>query len=142
MGALVALVAACSSIIENRGNSPSADFLSQIKPGVQTKEDVSSLLGTPSTTSNFGDETWYYISGREEYYAFFYPEELERKIISVHFDAHGVVTDLKTYGLKDGRIIQPVEQTTPTAGTEMTVLQQFLGNVGRFSNTKDKDKAP
>jgi hypothetical protein len=42
------------------------------------------------------------------------------------------------YGVEDGRIVEPVERTTPTYGQELTVMQQLLGNFGRFNT----DAAP
>ncbi|MFN3077933.1 MAG: outer membrane protein assembly factor BamE [Alphaproteobacteria bacterium] len=138
--AVVAVFSACSPIVDSRGNLPTQDLLSQIRVGVQAKDDVAALLGTASSISVFGDETWYYISSKEERYAFFRPVEIERKVVAILFDKRGIVSEIKTYGPEDRRDISLVDRKTPTAGTEMTVLQQILGNVGRFS--KEKDKAP
>ena len=32
-----------------------------------------------------------------------------------------------------------IKRTTPTKGKELTVIQQIIGNVGRFSSPVDKD---
>ncbi|MEO5373468.1 MAG: outer membrane protein assembly factor BamE [Alphaproteobacteria bacterium] len=128
---------ACSPTMENRGNLPTAELLSQIRPGTQGKDDIGALLGSPSSTSLFGEETWYYISSREEKVAFLRPTELERKVVAIRFGSDGKVRDVRTYGLEDGREVSPVDRETPSAGNDVTILQQFLGNVGRFN----KDKA-
>lgn len=132
-------LAACSGDVDNRGNLPTADLLTQIKPGSQTKDDIGALLGSPSSTALFGDETWYYISSREQKFAFLAPVETERKIVAISFGGNGVVKEVKTYGLEDGHDVNPVSRETPTAGNDMTILQQLLGNVGRFN--KDKTRA-
>ena len=40
------------------------------------------------------------------------------------------------YGLKDGKVFDFISRTTPTRGKEVTILQEFFGNVGRFSDNK------
>lgn len=134
LGAVGALIlAACSPVIDTRGNLPPAARLSQLKPGEQTREDVAQLLGTPATVSTFGDPVWYYISYRTETSAFFKPEELDRKVLAIEFDTRGYLKDVRQLGLSDGRELQMVDRETPTAGKDLTVLQQMFGNLGRFS---------
>lgn len=134
--AVMASLAACAPVVESRGNLPNPELLAQIKPGLQTKEDVGALLGTPSSTAVFGEETWYYISSREEHFAFYKPKELDRQVVAIRFDQGGAVSEIKTLTLKDGKVIDPVDRTTPTAGSEMGFLQQIFGNVGRFNKDK------
>lgn len=124
---------ACTPAVDQRGNLPHPELVEQVKPGKTTREDVLSILGTPSTTMNYGGETWHYISARTETTAFFKPETLERKVLSITFDQNGVVRDVSTKGLEDGREVEQVDRVTPTAGKEMSILEQLLGNVGRFS---------
>jgi outer membrane protein assembly factor BamE (lipoprotein component of BamABCDE complex) len=130
---------ACSPDVEMRGNLPYPDLLTQIQVGKTTREDVQALLGTPSTVSMFGDETWHYVSQRTESVAFFDPEIKDRKIVTVIFDRSGTVRALDSKGLADGKTVHTVDRETPTAGKEMTLLQQLMGNVGRFSkDAKEK----
>lgn len=135
--ALVALLAlgaaACSPTIDQRGNLPHPEIVAQVQPGKSTRDDVLGLLGTPSTTMTYGGETWHYISAKTETTAFFEPTVLERTVISVVFDDAGVVRDISTKGLEDGKRIETVDRVTPTAGKELSILEQLLGNVGRFS---------
>ena len=126
-------VAACTPTIDNRGNLPAPEALAQIKPGHSTEDDVQALLGTPSTTMNYGEEVWHYISDETESVSFFAPRELKRKVVSIYFGKDGKVTRIAILGLKDGEKVTPIARETPTAGKELTVLDQLLGNVGRFS---------
>jgi outer membrane protein assembly factor BamE (lipoprotein component of BamABCDE complex) len=126
--------AACAPAIDVRGNLPNPDQLALVKPGDVNRDDVSNMLGTPSSTAVFDDETWYYISMRTETKTFFKPKVLERQVVAIHFSPKGVVKDVKKYTLEDGREIKPIERETPTAGNEMTFLEQMFGNVGRFSS--------
>jgi outer membrane protein assembly factor BamE (lipoprotein component of BamABCDE complex) len=130
---LVTVAAACTPIVEVRGNLPPPEQLAQVKIGSSTREDVQALLGTPSNITPFGEETWHYISAITEREAFFEPVMKERKVITVVFDRAGTVRAIDNRGLEDGKDVVPAGRETPTAGKEMTILQQLMGNVGRFT---------
>ena len=131
--AVVFAAPACAPVVELRGNLPPPEQVEQVKVGTTSRDEVQSLLGTPSNVTPFGDETWHYISTVTERKAFFEPVVLERKVITVVFDRSGIVRVLDTKGLQDGKDITPVDRETPSAGKELTILQQMLGNVGKFS---------
>lgn len=130
---LIFTAAGCTPSVDLRGNLPQPEALAQITPGKTTRDEVQALLGTPSTMATFGDESWQYISARTETVAFFKPEVKERKTVSIAFDKSGVVKDIVTRGLEDGVNVQTVERETPTAGKEMSIIEQLVGNVGKFS---------
>jgi outer membrane protein assembly factor BamE (lipoprotein component of BamABCDE complex) len=136
--ALVLSVAtACSPRIDQRGNRPDEDQVVLINPGVDDKNRVAELLGTPSSISTFGDRTWYYISRRTETTAFFEPELMDQQVLAISFNDEGVVDNMRVYGQEDGRTVAYVDRVTPTEGTEMTLIQQLLGNLGKFNPTGD-----
>ncbi|GAA0569863.1 outer membrane protein assembly factor BamE [Caenispirillum bisanense] len=130
--ALVGL-AACSADISPRGNEPPAEMLAQVKPGEQTRGDVRAMLGSPSTVSAFGDETWYYISAQTTQWAYQATEELDRQVVAISFDERGIVKDVQVRGKDSGREVEIVDRTTPTPGRDETIIQQLLGNLGRFN---------
>jgi outer membrane protein assembly factor BamE (lipoprotein component of BamABCDE complex) len=138
LGSLL-LTGACSARIDQRGNKPDEDQVVQINPGVDDKNRVAELLGSPSTVSTFSDKTWYYISKRTKTVAFWSPTLLEQEVLQIHFDDQGIVQDMKIYSEKDGKQIAYVDRTTPTPGNELTILQQLLGNLGKF-NSLNKTK--
>ena len=45
---------------------------------------------------------------------------------------------MKNYDLTDGKDVDMVTRITPTAGKELTVLEQIMGNVGRFSGPRQQ----
>lgn len=134
---ILGTVAGCGPTIESHGNSPQPERLAQVTPG-RTKSDVLALLGTPSTTTVLGGESWFYISTKIQNYAVFPTEEVDRQVIEIDFDSSGTVSRIKKLGLSDGRDVAMVSRTTPTPGQEMNLLQQLLGNIGRFSTTDNK----
>ena len=131
---LVAVTACIPPRVSNRGYVDAFNRAEKIQPGISTREEVMELLGSPSITNNFGDEIWYYVAKRKEAVAFLKPEITEQKVTRIAFDSRGIVESINGYGLDDKRHIEMVEDVTPTEGHELGVLEQILGNVGRFNN--------
>ncbi len=134
-----ALAAGCAPVVDVRGNLPTEQRLGELQPGMQTRDDVARILGTPSTASAFGDPVWYYVGYRTETTAFLAPDETERQVVAVSFDERGFLEDVRRLGLEDGKPVEYVERETRTAGNELGILQQFLGNLGRFSGAGEGD---
>jgi len=139
-GLVVAGMAACGDNIDPRGNAPLPDRLAQIQPGRVTRSDVVALIGTPATASLFGDDHWYYISSHFQTTTFHAPEELDRQIIAIDFDKAGNVIAVRRLGLQDGKDVAMIPRETPAPGKELSLLEQLIGSVGKFSGS-DKDKA-
>ncbi len=137
VGGLCLLAAACGGTEELRGNEPDPEKVLAVNPGIDTRQQVAQLLGTPSTTGTFDPNTWYYISKRTWQYAFFDPEVVDQEVLVVRFDDGGMVSDMYIYGVENGVVVEPVERSTPTFGQELTILQQLLGNFGRFNTSED-----
>ena len=129
----------CESQVESSGNSPDPKLVISIKPGVHKRQDVEKLLGTPSTIATFDNEVWYYISGRVKSVAFFKPKLMKRKILTVKFNANGIVQKIYELDTTKQKEIPIVERETPTKGKELTFIQQVIGNVGKYSNPAGDD---
>ncbi|MEE8500160.1 MAG: outer membrane protein assembly factor BamE [Kiloniellales bacterium] len=132
-GVLALVLGACEQNVQVRGNIPDPEVVAKINPGVHSRIDIASLLGSPSTVSTFQDSKWYYIGQKTTQFAFFETEVLERNVLVISFDDSGFVTETKTYGLEDGKVIDLVERETPTEGKELSIVQQLIGNLGRFT---------
>jgi outer membrane protein assembly factor BamE (lipoprotein component of BamABCDE complex) len=125
----------CAASVEQRGNLPNADKMSEIHAGSTTKEEVVKLLGTPSSVSVFNnDKSWYYISRRTAQTAFFEPDVLDQQVYVVNFDDQGVVKAIDHKLLQDGKEITPVARATPAPGRELSFLEQLIGNLGKFNS--------
>lgn len=129
------VVAGCQSNIEVRGFVPDDDSLQQIQVGLQQRDDVRELLGTPSTTTPFGDETWLYISRRTVSSTFFQPKVLDQQVVAIVFDARGIVADVRKLDFADGKLVNHLARVTPSPGKELNFLEQLVGNVGRFNRS-------
>ncbi len=132
-----AALAACTPRLDVRGNLPDPDDVLAVQPGITTRDQVAQILGSPTAVGTFDDKTWYYMSKRTETTAFFDPKVLDQEVLVVKFDDNGVVSDMRLYGDENAQTVIPVARTTPNLGQEMTVLQQLIGNIGRF-NKEDR----
>lgn len=133
------LTMGCEEVVDVRGNMPHPDVLSKIKPGFHKQSDVENMLGTPSAVATFKKEVWYYIGGRVKTVSFFKPEVLERKVVVIRFDKKGLVSKVEAKDASTDKKIQLVTRETPTKGKDLTVIQQILGNIGRFGNPTGED---
>ena len=136
----ISLSACTAGRIATRGNLPDPERVAELKPGEVNKDDVLDALGSPSSINIFGKETWYYISEKTETLAFFKPEVLERKVMIVEFNKKAKLAQIVSVGLDAGREVTLVKRITPTFGEKLTVLDQLLGNLRRFSG-QNKPKA-
>ncbi|MBT6138491.1 MAG: outer membrane protein assembly factor BamE [Rhodospirillaceae bacterium] len=130
---LVGLLVACDPRVGLHGHRVDVDALAEVVPGRTDRTQVELLLGSPSSKGGFGSESWYYVSSRVEHKAFLKPNLVERKVVFVSFDDRGLVTAIGSLDKADGKHITYVDRETPTAGQRITLLQQLIGNVGRFN---------
>ena len=129
----------CSPITDTRGNLPLEEVVETIERGKQNRDQIVAILGSPSTKATFGkQDTWYYIGKKTETLAFFEPKLIERKILVIKFDERGVVETVTSYDASDGKRVELVGRVTPTKGKELGVLEQIIGNLGRFSTPEEQ----
>ena len=107
--------------------------MKQIVVGQSSAADVTALLGSPTSSSNFGEETWYYVNQKQERVGVFAPTVSEQEVTAITFDANHVVSAISGYNKDQSQPVQLVEKTTPTEGHKVTFVEQMLGNLGRFN---------
>ena len=127
------LLASCSPITDLRGHSEEQADYSQIVPGQTTSEDVRALLGSPSAQSSFGDKTWYYITNKKETRGMLAPKVVDQQVTAIRFDENDTVAEIGKVDKEAAKPVEYVERTTPTEGRSMTIMEQLLGNFGRFN---------
>ena len=97
------------------------------------------MLGVPSTYSDFGVDTWFYMNSQTKTVAFFEKELIKRRIIFIKFSPEGTVESIEKLSERDQIEISLVDKETATSGHRVTLLQQLLGNVGRFNSQSKTD---
>ncbi len=131
-----------SSPIIARGHLVSAEQLQQITPGVTARADVQALLGSPSHTATFSDDTWYYISSSTQLRPGRALSVSNQRVVVVAFNPNGTVRELRELGQADGRNLSFASRETPVPGNDRTLLQGLFGNIGRFNPTGSSTGQP
>ena len=143
--AMVLGTMACTPTINTRGNLIPDSKLQKVQPNVSTQYDVSNLFGPPTIEAPFEDgrgSTWYYAGHTSERLGIFKNEITERKLVEINFDENGVMTSMNTLDPELAKKVDMINRETPTAGREYTILQQFVGNIGRFNGVGQAKKQP
>ena len=121
----------CTPLVAYNGFQARDEKPSAMKVGEDTKSTVLTKIGSPSSKSSFGDETWYYISQTTSQAAYHKPQLETRNVTAIRFDKDEKVAAIKTYDLKDGYRIAYDPRATPTRGRQVSWIEQILGTVGR-----------
>lgn len=137
IGSISFALVACSPTVRTHGHVLDEAALAQIEPGRTSRDRVAQLLGSPSSMGTFDGAAWYYVSQRTERHSFYQEKVVEQKVVAITFDEQGVVSDVERRNLDDARNIELVERETPTVGNELTAVEQFIGNIGRFNLPQD-----
>lgn len=130
--ASVAVLSACTPTESIRGNIVEDFRMTEITPGISTKTNVMKSLGSPTTVAPFDDNTWYYIGQKMEKKGIFDAKVVDEKVVVVAFNDEGIVQTLDEVD-SERLNIPKVRRKTPTSGNDVTILEQLLGNVGRFN---------
>jgi outer membrane protein assembly factor BamE (lipoprotein component of BamABCDE complex) len=127
---LALMLAACGNFDNSltHGYIQQEGALDQVPVG-STKEQVQFVLGTPSTTSAIGGDTYYYISQQVETSPLMGTQVKDQRVLAIYFGKDQRVTRVANYGIEDGRVIDMISRKTPTGGAEVTFLQQIMNAV-------------
>ncbi len=100
--------------------------LEQIRLGA-SQEQVLIVLGTPSTVATVSGEAFYYISQTATRPVSFLTTHItDQRVVAIYFDKDRRVERVASYGIKDGKIFDFITRTTPTAGSDLSMLKQLL----------------
>jgi outer membrane protein assembly factor BamE (lipoprotein component of BamABCDE complex) len=134
LAASLTAIAGCAASVYHQGFQAVDVRPTDIKSGADTRSTVLTKLGSPTATSTFDKDVWFYMSQLRSQTGSYYPKTIQRQVVAISFD-HDTqqVKSVDTFALKDGRIIPYNPRETPTRGREMTVLEQLIGSIGAGS---------
>ena len=130
VGIVLLFFSACEQPLETSGRYLTEAEANQIQRGM-SKARVQELFGSPSYTSALDEDFWAYIGTKLQTRLFQNPEPIERRIVALDFSG-GRVRDIVLVDLKDGRQVFPNADRTPTNGRTISLMEELLGNIGRF----------
>lgn len=133
---LLCVISACTPTVAQRGNLLEDYQLDKVTPGESSRSDVLRALGSPTTRSTFDKSVWYYIGQETEKRGILDPEVTKERIVLVAFNEEGVLEALEDVD-RERMNIPYVRNKTKTHGNDRTIMQEFLGNLGKFNPPTD-----
>ncbi len=128
--ALAALLAGCATNHAHKGAVIDPQLASSIQPGVDNKDSVQKLLGTPTLTGEFTPNDWYYVSRDTNQLAFRNPRVVKQEVLLVRFDQRGNVASMQRTGKELVLGVEPTRRYTPTLGRQKSFFEELFGNIG------------
>ena len=126
------MVAACEPTVSTHGHVWRGVSPDDIQPGVDTRQTVLQRLGSPSAEGLEQDAPWFYVTERELNRGVRPVVALEQRVVVIRFDPDGAVASVSELGPQDRIDVALSDRETPTRGQSLNLLQQLLGNIGRF----------
>jgi len=123
----VAGLAACTPQIRNHGYVPTELDLAQVQVGVDTRETVLELIGTPTAGGILNGSGYYYVSSQFRHFGWLEPEEINREVLAISFTGDGVVQNIERFGLEDGQVVVLTRRVTDDNIRDTTFIRQLLG---------------
>lgn len=122
----------CAEIVRNHGYAPTEDQLLEIIPGIDTRGSVEDVIGKPTTSGVLEDGAWYYVGSKVRHYGLRKPEEVNRELVAITFNADETVSNIERFGLEDGRVVTLSRRVTETTVRDATFIRQIIRNFGRI----------
>lgn len=118
---------------QTRGNMIDNVDYAQLQPGSSTRADVTSIIGTPTVHASFDDNTWIYVGEVTRPTIAGFPAITRQQVVVLNFDNAGTLRTVRRLTGKEAVRVAMVSRTTPSPGSEASILQQIIGNVGRYN---------
>lgn len=128
------LAAGCASNRAHKGAVINPQLLSSVQPGVDNKDSVQKLLGTPTFSGQFTPNDWYYVSRDTNQLAFRNPRVTKQHITLVRFDARGNVASIQNTGKELVLNVNPSHRFTPTLGRKQSFFEELFNNIGSVNS--------
>ena len=117
---------------QTRGNRVDPDVLAELVPGTSSRADVTALLGSPTAKGTFDDNTWLYVGSVTRTRVARKQGIVSLDVVKLTFDEGGVLRGVEHLDMDDRLPVSVVARTTPSPGSDASIMQQLFGNIGRF----------
>lgn len=139
------LIAGCSVFAapeQVRGNRVDPDVLAELVPGTSSRADATALLGSPTMKASFDENVWLYIGSVTRTRVARTQSIVTLDVVKLTFDDTGVLRGIEHRDLDDSLPVSVVARTTPSPGSDASIMQQLFGNIGRFNGAGGSGPTP
>jgi outer membrane protein assembly factor BamE (lipoprotein component of BamABCDE complex) len=131
--AALAFPAGCAAVYRNHGYVPTDEDLAKVVVGKTTREQAAAAVGRPSAEGLLQGSAWYYVGSRWKHLGPFAPQEVERQVVAISFNARGIVTNVERFGLEKGEVVTLSRRVTDSNIKGVSFIRQMMGNIGNFA---------
>ncbi|MDJ1257423.1 MAG: outer membrane protein assembly factor BamE [Candidatus Midichloria sp.] len=132
---------ACTKDIRYHGYNLDKEVIKKIVPMKSTLNEVIENLGSPTTATLYGEPKFFYINHKYKRRLFLNPALIDQNILQISFTQGGTVTSIERYSFSDVKSFRFDEASTYLPGNNIGVLQQIIGNIGKYNNADGMRKA-
>jgi hypothetical protein len=100
------------------------------------------LLGSPTAKGTFDDNTWLYLGSVTRTRVARKQGIVSLDVVKLTFDEGGVLRGIEHLDMDDRLPVSVVARTTPSPGSDASIMQQLFGNIGRFGVGSSGAAAP
>ncbi|MEP1198692.1 MULTISPECIES: outer membrane protein assembly factor BamE [unclassified Tateyamaria] len=126
-------LAACSPTFRNHGYIPPEEDLQELVVGVDTRSSVEDAVGPPTAGGVLEGGNYYYVRSTVKTIGPRRPEVIDRQVLAISFNGNGVLDNIESFGLEDGRVVALTRRVTDADLTNVTFIRQLLGGIGQVS---------
>lgn len=131
-GLLAFGMAACSPTYRNHGYIPPEEDLQELVVGIDTRASVEDVVGAPTAGGVLEGGNFFYVRSTVKTFGPRRPQVVDRQVLAVSFDSNGVLSNIESFGLQDGRVVTLSRRVTDSSVSNFSFLRQLLGNIGRI----------
>lgn len=132
LATLALVLAACSPIMRYHGYAPTEADLAAIVVGQDTRETVAQKIGQPGMGGVMEGSGWFYVQSDWAQRGWRAPEETDRQVVAISFDARGRVANVERFGTERGEVVALSRRITDTGPTP-SVFAQVFRVLGQFT---------
>lgn len=126
-------LAGCSATFRNHGYIPPEEDLQELVVGIDTRSSVEDVVGPPSAGGVLEGGDYYYVRSTVRTLGPRRPEVVDRQVLAISFDEQGVLSNIESFGLEDGRVVSLSRRVTEGGAANISFLRQLMGNLGRIT---------
>ena len=130
-GMMTLALSACAPSFRNYGYTPPEEDLQELVVGIDTRASVEDVVGPPTASGVLEGGDYFYVRSTVKTVGPRRPEVVDRQVLAISFDDNGVLSNIESFGLEDGRVVTLSRRVTDSSVTNRNFLRQLLGNIGR-----------
>ena len=104
---------------------------------ISNKNDITKILGQPSTKSKFDNDVWIYIERRQtqsDLKNLGQMKIIDNNVLVLEIDSYGILKQKKFYNINDMKKIKIDKSSTKTAGIKKSFIYDFMSSMRQKIN--------